>query len=125
MRIVVTVLILAVAIALTIFSAQNISPVQLRFVTYRSDTFPLSLVIVLSAIAGAALMGLFWMQDMIRRGLRFRSEHKARSSAEKKILDLELQLAKLSEEYNALKSPPQPAAGAQPAAGSQENQVGV
>jgi uncharacterized integral membrane protein len=108
MRIVVAVLILVVAIALTVFSVENTQRVQLSFLGVRSETFPLSLVIVLSAIGGFLLMGLFWLQDVIRRGLRFRSEAKARSNAEKKVLDLEIQVAKLTEENNTLKGPAQP-----------------
>ena len=74
MRVVVLVLMAAIALAMVVFGAQNNYPVTVHFLWMDSGQMSLSLVMVLAALAGAALVALFWLWDQVRFGLR---QHRA------------------------------------------------
>lgn len=95
MRIVFITLIIALSIILVIFGAQNNNPVNVQFLTFQSGATSLSLVIVLSAVAGALLVALWSMYDSIRRGMRFRRVNKERGELEKRVALLEQELSTL------------------------------
>lgn len=103
MRTFVVILMLALATAMVIFGVQNTEPVNVRFLGIESGVISLSLVMVLSAVAGAALIGLINLYDRIRLGMRSRRVGKHLKSLEQERAELASRIAALEQENADLK----------------------
>ena len=68
MGILVLILMIVLSIVMVLFGVQNPQPVNVRFFGIESGNISLSLVIVVSALLGAALIGLLSLWDGARRG---------------------------------------------------------
>ncbi|OGR90931.1 MAG: hypothetical protein A2992_04025 [Elusimicrobia bacterium RIFCSPLOWO2_01_FULL_59_12] len=49
------ILMLAFSLAIALFAVQNTATVQLQFLTWKAQSFPVAILVILSAAAGAAL----------------------------------------------------------------------
>ena len=78
------VLALILGVLLAIFSTQNTAPVSLRFLGWRTDSFPLALVILAAAIVGLAMGYLLSLRGRVQRSLASRRQSR-------RIRDLEEQ----------------------------------
>jgi uncharacterized integral membrane protein len=114
MRNVILILMLALACVMVLFAVQNTQPVTVRFLTFESGQTPLALVMVLSAAAGAALVTLFLIWDQVRHGFRRWRMGRQMSGLERRLVELEGQVATLTQENAALKAGAAPASS-QPA----------
>ena len=101
-RTVLLVLIALLSLIMVIFGVQNTQAVTVRFLFFESGQIPHALVMVLSAIAGAALVGLFWLWDQVRFGVRRWRMGRQLAGVEKRAAELERQLATVTEEKAAL-----------------------
>jgi uncharacterized integral membrane protein len=101
-RTVLLVLIALLSLIMVIFGVQNTQAVTVRFLFFESGQVPAALVMVLSAIAGAALVGLFWLSDQVRFGVRRWRMDRQLAGVEKRAAELERQLATVTEEKAAL-----------------------
>ena len=95
MRYVVVAAALAVAVLLVLFGVQNPQLVTVRFLSFTAGDLSLSVVIIVAAIFGAALVGLLSMLGAIRRGVRGRRERKERVGLEARVAALEKENAAL------------------------------
>jgi uncharacterized integral membrane protein len=109
MRNVILILMLALACVMVLFAVQNTQPVTVRFLTFESGQTPLALVMVLSAAAGAALVALFLIWDQVRHGFRRWRMGRQMSGLERRLVELEGQVATLTQENAALKASAAPA----------------
>jgi uncharacterized membrane protein YciS (DUF1049 family) len=103
MRVVVLVLMAAIALAMVLFGAQNTEAVSVRFLWMDSGQLSLSLVMVLAAVAGAALVALLWLWDQVRFGLRQHRMGRQVHSLEDRAVDLEKRLAAAEAENATLR----------------------
>ncbi|MBW4583235.1 MAG: DUF1049 domain-containing protein [Tildeniella nuda ZEHNDER 1965/U140] len=103
MGVIVLILMIVLSIVMVIFGVQNPQPVNVRFFTIESGNISLSLVIVVSALLGAALIGLLSLWDGARRGLRSMRTTKRLTSLEQQNVELERLKASLEQENAALK----------------------
>jgi uncharacterized integral membrane protein len=121
MRYLIGAALLVVALLLVLFGVQNPQPVTVRFLWLAAQNLSLSLVIVIAAIFGAALVGLLNLWGSIRRGVRGLRERKERTALEVRARDLEARVAALEQENAGLKAKPaaseKPATTEKPAAG--------
>ena len=85
--------ILVVALLLVTFGVQNTQLVTVRFLSFEARDLSASIVIILSAIGGALLAGLFGVWNSIQHSLRGRRSSKQRAQLEQRIAELERQLA--------------------------------
>ena len=102
MNYVITALICAISLVMVIFGAQNTQHVQLHFLSYASDSVPLSLVIVLATLGGALIVGLFSVLSRLRRAIRERS---VRRKLESENRDLQKRIVALESEKAAAPKP--------------------
>jgi len=105
--------ILALALLMVIFGAQNTQLVTVRFLSFEARDLSASIVIILSAIGGALLAGLLGIWNSVQHSLRGRRDSRQRAQLEQRIADLERQLA-------AAKSPPPKEPSAVPAASAEK-----
>lgn len=98
MRLLVVVLIAILALVMVAFGVQNTQGVTVRFLTVESGLIPLAFVMVLSAIAGALLVGLIALWDQIRHGFRSWRMRRRLSTIEKRTAELEDQVIRLTRE---------------------------
>lgn len=103
MGVIVLILMIVLSIIMVIFGVQNPQPVNVRFFTIESGNVSLSLVIVVSALLGAALIGLLSLWDSARRGLRKMRTNKRLTGLEQQNAELERLRASLEQENAALK----------------------
>ncbi len=120
MRVVVLVLMFALALVFVIFGVQNTAPVNVNFIGLQSGYLSLSLVVTIAAIVGAALMGLLWLLDNIRRGFARYQKGREDSAIVKRNTELEKQVTALQQEIAGLRTAasPSPVAPAAPIADS-------
>jgi len=85
--------ILVLALLMVTFGVQNTQLVNVRFLTFEATNLSTSIVIVLSAIGGALMVGMLGVWNSIQHGLRGRRDLKQRTQLEQRIADLERQLA--------------------------------
>src|SRR6266508_4639430 len=97
--------ILVVALLLVTFGVQNTQLVTVRFLSFEARDLSASIVIILSAIGGALLVGMLSIWNSIQQGLRGRRDLKQRTQLEQRIADLERQLAAAK---SPAPKPPQP-----------------
>jgi uncharacterized integral membrane protein len=108
---------LVVALLLVTFGVQNTQLVTVRFLSFEARDLSASIVIILSAIGGALLAGLFGAWNSIQHSLRGRRSSKQRAQMEQRIAELERELA--AAKAPAPKTPAgAPATPAAPAAAS-------
>ena len=103
MGIIVLILMIVLSIIMVLFGVQNPQPVNVRFFTIESGNISLSLVIVVSALLGAALIGLLSLWDGARRGIRGMRTNKRLTNLEQQNTELERLKASLEQENAALK----------------------
>ncbi|MBW4693454.1 MAG: DUF1049 domain-containing protein [Lyngbya sp. HA4199-MV5] len=103
MGILVLILMIVLSIIMVLFGVQNPQPVNVRFFTLESGNISLSLVIVVSALIGAALIGLLSLWNSARRGLRTMRTNKQLTSLEQRNGELERLNTSLEQENAALK----------------------
>lgn len=103
MGVLVLILMIVLSIIMVIFGIQNPQPVNVRFLTIESGGTSLSLVILISALLGAALIGLLSLWDGARRGLRGMRTNKRLTSLEQRNSELEQSKVSLEQENAALK----------------------
>ncbi|MCC6626909.1 MAG: DUF1049 domain-containing protein [Chloroflexi bacterium] len=103
MRGLVLVLMAAIALAMVLFGAQNTEAVSVRFLWLDSGRMSLSLVMVLAAVAGAALVALLWLWDQVRFGLRQHRMGRQVNSLAGRAGDLEKRLASAEAENATLR----------------------
>jgi uncharacterized integral membrane protein len=103
MRVLVLVLMALIALAMVLFGVQNTESVSVRFLWMDSGLVSLSLVMVLAAVAGAALVALFWVWDQVRFGLRQHRMGRQMHSLEGHTVDLEKKLAAVEAENATLR----------------------
>jgi lipopolysaccharide assembly protein A len=117
MRIFIPIVMLILALLLVIFGAQNTQAVNVRFLGIETGMISLALVIVISAIFGAVLTGLFGLWIRIRYGIRSWRANKQRAGLEARNRELEQRVATLESEKASLSAtPPALAAEAEPGA---------
>jgi lipopolysaccharide assembly protein A len=119
MRIFIPIVMLILALLLVIFGAQNTQSVIVRFLGVETGVISLALVMVVSAIFGAVLTGLFGLWIRIRYGLRSWRANKQRASLEARNRELEQRVTALESENADLRAP-QPAKAAEPDPGAKE-----
>ncbi len=103
MGIFVLILMIVLSIIMVLFGVQNPQPVNVRFFTLESGNISLSLVIVVSALVGAALIGLLSLWDSARRGIRRMRTNKQFAALEERNRELEHLKTSLEQENAALK----------------------
>lgn len=103
MGILVLILMIVLSIIMVLFGVQNPQPVNVRFFTLESGNISLSLVIVVSALIGAALIGLLSLWDSARRGIRRMRTNKQFAGLEERNRELERLKTSLEQENAALK----------------------
>lgn len=103
MGVLVLIMMIVVSIIMVIFGIQNPQPVNVRFLTVESGRTSLSLVILISALLGAALIGLLSLWDSARHGLRGMRTNKRLMSLEERNGELERLKASLEQENAVLK----------------------
>jgi uncharacterized integral membrane protein len=108
MRTFVVILVMLLAILLVIFGAQNTQLVNIRFLMIETPFVSLSLVIMVSAIAGALLVGLVGLWGNVRRGLRNRREGQNQSRLQARNAELESRITTLERENAELRMADQP-----------------
>lgn len=108
MRTLVVILVMLLAILLVIFGAQNTQLVNIRFLMIETPFVSLSLVIMVSAIAGALLVALVGLWGNVRRGLRNRREGQNQSRLETRNAELESRITTLEQENSTLRAASQP-----------------
>jgi lipopolysaccharide assembly protein A len=113
MRIFIPIIMLLLALLLVIFGAQNTQSVIVRFLGVETGVISLALVMVVSAIFGAVLTGLFGLWIRIRYGFRSWRANKQRASLEARNRELEQRVAALESENADLRAA-QPAKPAEP-----------
>jgi uncharacterized integral membrane protein len=104
MRIFIPILMLLLALLLVIFGAQNTQAVNVRFLGIETGMLSLALVMVISAIVGAVLTGLFGLWFRIRYGLRSWRANKQRATLETRNLELEQRATALESENASLRA---------------------
>jgi uncharacterized integral membrane protein len=95
MRYIVIIVALALSVLLVIFSVQNTQPVEVQFFTQRTGQVPLSIVVVLTAIAGASLTGLLALSASIQRAFQKRKANRERQLLEARATELEQRVDQL------------------------------
>ena len=116
MRTVLLLVVLVMAVLLVIFGAQNTQPVNISFLNISTGLISLSLVIIVSAVAGVVLASLVSFWNSIRRGIDQRRVDREHSDVKKRNAELEARISTLERENNDLKlkttlvatPPPQP-----------------
>ncbi|XHX76318.1 MAG: lipopolysaccharide assembly LapA domain-containing protein [Stenomitos frigidus ULC029] len=103
MGVLVLILMIVVSIIMVLFGVQNPQPVNVRFFSLESGSISLSLVIVVSALLGASLIGLLSLWDSARRGLRSMRTNKHLLGLEQRNSELEQLKVSLEQENAALK----------------------
>lgn len=103
MGVIVLILMIVLSIIMVLFGVQNPQPVNVRFFSIESGNISLSLVIVVSALLGAALIGLLSLWDSARRGLRSMRTNKRLASLEQRNTELERLSVSLEQENAELK----------------------
>jgi uncharacterized integral membrane protein len=117
MRIFIPIIMLLLALLLVIFGAQNTQSVIVRFLGVETGVISLALVMVVSAIFGAVLTGLFGLWIRIRYGFRSWRANKLRAGLEARNRELEQRVAALESENADLRAA-QPAKAAEPEPGA-------
>ncbi|MEM8530547.1 MAG: LapA family protein [Chloroflexota bacterium] len=102
MKVVFLPLILLVSVSMVVFGIQNPQTVNVYFLGIASGEVSLSLVIIISALAGATLVGLFSGWDRIRNALDKRQTHKQLTLAKKQHQEALQQISTQSEEITKL-----------------------
>jgi uncharacterized integral membrane protein len=108
MRTLVVILVMLLAILRVIFGAQNTQLVNIRFLMIETPFVSLSLVIMVSAIAGALLVALVGLWGNVRRGLRNRREGQNQTRLETRNTELERRISTLEQENASLRTTSQP-----------------
>jgi uncharacterized integral membrane protein len=125
MRIFIPIVMLLLALMLVIFGAQNTQAVNVRFLGIETGSISLALVIVVAAIFGALLTGLFGAWYRIRYGIQNWRAKKQQSSLAARNSELEQRISTLESENTTLRTtgPLAVAAPIEPSAtsGSPEN----
>lgn len=109
MRTFLVILVMLVAILLVVFGAQNTQLVNIRFFAIVTPPVSLSLVIMVSAVAGALLVALVGVWGSIRRGLRSRREGRTQSRLETHNDELKARIDALEHENADLRQAAKPA----------------
>ncbi len=105
---------LALSVLLVIFSVQNTQPVEVQFFTQRTGQVPLSIVVVLTALVGAALTGLLAMSASIQRALQNRKANRERHMLEQRSAELEQRVDQLEKLMTSAGVPVPARPGARP-----------
>jgi uncharacterized integral membrane protein len=109
MRTFVVILVMLLAILLVVFGAQNTQLVNVRFLMLETPFVSLSLVIMVSAAAGALLVALGGLWGSSRRWLRTRREGQSQSRLEASNAELQSRVASLERENAELRAASEPA----------------
>ncbi len=80
---------LAFAIVIAIFAVQNTTPVSVSFVVWRVDSLAVSVLVLISAALGAALMLLLSLWREVRMRLQARSLGQQLRAAQARVRELE------------------------------------
>jgi uncharacterized integral membrane protein len=122
MRIFIPIVMLLLALMLVIFGAQNTQAVNVRFLGIETGSISLALVIVVAAIFGALLTGLFGAWYRIRYGIQNWRAKKQQSSLAARNSELEQRISTLESENTTLRTTgPLAAPEASTTAGSTDN----
>lgn len=103
MRIFIPIVMLLLALLLVIFGAQNTQAVNIHFLNMESGWVSLALVVVIAAIFGAVLTGLFGLWIRIRYGIQNWRANKQRNTLESRNTDLEQRITALEQENAKLR----------------------
>jgi uncharacterized integral membrane protein len=101
------------ALGLVVFGVQNTQLVEIRFLGFSTGRLSLSLVVIVAAIVGAAIIWLVGLWSAAQRSIRQLREGRQRTAVEARNKELEKKLAQLEAELAQLKAP---APAAEPAA---------
>jgi uncharacterized integral membrane protein len=104
MRIFIPIVMLLLALMLVIFGAQNTQAVNVRFLGIETGSISLALVIVVAAIFGALLTGLFGAWYRIRYGIQNWRAKKQQSSLAARNSELEQRISTLESENTTLRT---------------------
>jgi lipopolysaccharide assembly protein A len=96
---------LAFSIVIAIFAVQNTAPVDIVFVTFRASQVAVSVLVLVSALLGAAAMLLLGLAREVRHGLRHRSLNQQLKAANARVSELEAAHAALNAQPSALSTP--------------------
>jgi len=80
---------LAFAIVIAVFAVQNTTPVSVSFVVWRLDSLAVSVLVLISAALGAALMLLLSLWREVRMRLQARSLGQELRAAQARVRELE------------------------------------
>jgi putative membrane protein len=80
---------LAFSIVIAIFAVQNTTPVAVTFLTFRAETVAVSVLVLISAAFGAAVMLLLGMSREVNLRWRHRSVGQQLKTAQARIAELE------------------------------------
>jgi putative membrane protein len=80
---------LAFSIVIAIFAVQNTTPVEVRFLTFSADAVAVSVLVLISAAFGAAVMLLLGMYREVHLRWRHRSVSQQLKAAQTRISQLE------------------------------------
>lgn len=103
LRIIVLIPLLIIAVLLVLFGVQNTQLVTISFLTYKLENLSLSLVIIVAAIFGAALVALMSLWGGIQRSLRQRRDNKERSDLYSRNVALQKRVGELERELVSLR----------------------
>ncbi|MBV9172896.1 MAG: LapA family protein [Chloroflexi bacterium] len=82
---------LAFSIVIAIFAVQNTQPVAVSFLTWRVEQVPVSVLVLVSALCGAAAMLFLGLARELRHQLRHRSLSNRLRASQARVDELEAQ----------------------------------
>jgi putative membrane protein len=96
---------LAFSIVIAIFAVQNTTPVAVTFLTFRAETVAVSVLVLISAAFGAAVMLLLGMSREVNLRWRHRSIGQQLKAAQTRIAELEAAQASATSALSATSVP--------------------
>jgi uncharacterized integral membrane protein len=96
---------LAFSIVVAIFAVQNTEPVAVSFLTFRLEQVAVSVLVLVSALCGAAAMLLLGLAREVRLRLRHRSLNQQLKAAHARVGELEAAHAAATRQQAALSVP--------------------
>src|SRR5712691_9970137 len=99
---------LAFSIVIAIFAVQNTTPVGVQFLTFRADTVAVSVLVLISALLGAAAMLLLGLAREISLRWRLRTLAQQLKTAQARVGELEsaaVSQTAVSSQPSAISSP--------------------
>jgi|GEM_PF-1350968 uncharacterized integral membrane protein len=104
MRFVLPIIMLFLALVLVIFGVQNTQTVNVRFLNFETGRISVALVMVVSALFGAALTGLFSLWFRIRYGIQSWRTRRQQLAEQQRKLELEKRVSTLEQENQILRT---------------------